>query len=163
MVMKKSIIKAVNEQIKKELHSAYIYLAMANYFEEQSLSGFGSWMKKQFEEEQEHAFKLRQYLFDRGEEVVLETLPAPKKVWKSPLEVFQAALKHEQFVTKSIHDLFELARKEKDYATEQMLQWFIEEQVEEEATASDAVDKLTLAGKNPNAILSLDKAFGRRE
>jgi len=163
MALKKSVLNAINKQITTELHSAYVYLAMSTYFEEQSFKGFASWMKKQFEEEQHHASKFQQYVADRDAEVVFSTLKAPVKSWKKPLDVFKAALKHEQFVTKSIHDLLALARKEKDYATEQLLQWYVEEQVEEEANAQEAVDKLTLAGSNPDALLRLDREFGKRE
>jgi ferritin len=162
MAIKKALLTTLNKQINEELHSAYIYLGMAAYFEAENLSGFANWMKKQSQEEIHHAMKLYEYINDRGEKVVLDALAAPPKTWKSPLDAFETAFKHEQHISNCIHKLVDQAKKEGDHPTFQMLQWFVEEQVEEEASAEEIVQKLTLAKGNPSALLFLDGQLGKR-
>ncbi len=153
---------ALNDQIQKELHSAYIYLSMSAYFEAQNLAGAAHWMRHQSEEEQEHAMKIFEFVTDRGGRVVLQAIGAPPSDFASPLAVFEAAYAHEQKVTKSIHDLYALAVKESDYPTQVMLQWFIGEQVEEEKNASTIVEQLKMVGDLPAAMFMIDRQLGSR-
>jgi len=153
----------LNQQIHLEFLSAYAYLAMVSYFEDKGLSGFASWMRIQAQEEVNHATKLFDYMVDRSGRVALHTIEAPPTEFDSPLSVFENALAHEQKVTKSIHDLYALAVSEGDYATQSMLHWFIDEQVEEEKNADDAVTRLKLADNQPSALLILDQEFGNRQ
>ena len=161
--MDTAIQKAINKQIGLELYSAYVYLAMSAHFAEQNFDGFASWMRGQASEEQAHAMRLFDYLLERGAHVELGAVGAPPVEFGTPLQIYQEALGHEQEVTRSIHAIYELAREKKDYATEIMLQWFITEQVEEEASAEAAVEQLRLAGDNASALLMLDRQFGQRE
>lgn len=154
--------KALNEQINKELYSAYLYLSMAAYFRGEGLDGFARWMRLQAEEEREHALKIFDYVFDRRGEVKLAAIDAPKTKWASPLAVFKEVLKHETFVTKLIHGLVDLAAKERDHATSSFLKWFVDEQVEEEASADEIVNRIEMAEKAPGAMLMLDRALGAR-
>jgi ferritin len=154
---------AINEQINKELYSSHVYLSMAAYFEAESLPGFGNWLRIQATEENEHAMKLYDYLLERGGKVELKAVAAPKSDWGSALETVEQVLEHEKFVTKSIHDLYELAVKEKDYPTQVMLHWFIEEQVEEEASATAIVDSMKRIESHQTAILMLDHRLSKRK
>jgi ferritin len=154
---------AINDQIQKEFASAYLYLAMSAYFENLTLPGFAAWLRKQFEEEQEHALKLYDYLVERGGEVELMAIPQPHKSWSSPLQAFREVLAHENKVTQSIHDLYALAVKHNDYPTQVMLHWFIDEQVEEEANASQVVANLERVEAHDTAILMLDHQLGKRD
>jgi len=158
----KSIQTALNEQIAAELYSAYLYLAMSAHFVEQNFHGFGTWMRGQADEELRHAMRLYGYLLDRGGHVRLGAVDAPPAAFGTPLEIFEAALAHEQEVTASIHTIYELARSKKDYATEIELQWFVTEQVEEESSAELAVEQLRRAGTDVSALLLLDHQFGQR-
>ena len=153
---------ALNDQIQKEFHSAYIYLSMSAYFEAQNLAGAAHWMRHQAEEEQAHAMKIFEFVSDRGGRVVLQAIGEPPAGFASPLAVFEAAYAHEQKVTKSIHDLYALAVKENDYPTQVMLQWFIGEQVEEEKNASDIVAQLKMVGDSPAAMFMIDRQLGSR-
>ncbi|MBI4977334.1 MAG: ferritin [Spirochaetes bacterium] len=163
MVISTKIEEALNRQINAELYSAYLYLAMASYFESHTFKGFAHWNAKQFGEEQGHAMRIYKYIFDRGGRVSLDAIAAPQKEWKSPLDAFSMAYDHEQKVTGMIHSLVELARAEKDTATERFLDWFVNEQVEEEDHARTIVDKLTLAKENLGALFMIDAELGRRE
>jgi ferritin len=163
MMISKVMQDAINEQINKELYSSYIYLSMAAYFEAESLPGFGNWLRIQAVEENEHAMKLYDYLLERGGKVELKAIAAPKADWGSALEAVEQVLEHEQFVTKSIHDLYELAVKEKDYPTQVMLHWFIEEQVEEEASATAILDSMKRIESHQTAILMLDHRLSKRK
>jgi len=154
---------ALNDQIKHELDSAYVYLSMAAYFEAENLPGFAHWMYMQREEELEHAMKLFRHVNERGGRVKLQALDEPPASFKSPLDVFEKSLKHEQKVTALIHELYDLALKEKDYPAQVMLQWFIDEQVEEEDNAGSVVDTLKRAGDNDAALLMLDRELAKRE
>jgi len=157
------IQEAINAQIGLEMYSGYMYLAMTAYFAEQNFEGFGRWMRLQAQEELEHAMRLYDYILERGGHVELGPVEAPPDEFGSPLEIFEAALAHEEEVTSKIHSLYALAREKKDYATEMHLQWFVQEQVEEEAQASLAVEQLRRAGDNMSALLMLDHRFGQRE
>lgn len=155
--------KAINDQIQKELYSAYVYLSMAAYFETNNLTGAASWMRLQHQEEQVHAMKFFDFINDRGGQVVLQAIQQPPTDFASPLAVFEAALAHEQKVSRSIHDLYALAVKENDYPTQAMLQWFINEQVEEEKNASAIVAQLRMIGDSPAALFMIDQQLGARQ
>lgn len=161
-MISKTMQDAINEQINKELFSAYLYLSMAAYFEDKNLPGFAHWMTLQAGEEQEHAMKFYEYLHDRGGRVLFKAIDAPKTEWKTSSEVFSETLEHEQMITASINALYELALKEKDYPAQIMLQWFINEQVEEEKNASDIISQLELIDAHGTAVLMLDKQLGKR-
>ncbi len=154
---------AVNAQIKRELESAYIYLSMAAYFDSINLPGFAHWMKMQFQEEQAHALKFYDYIYDRGGRVALQAIDQPPVEFQSPLDAFEKTLAHEQKVTGHINDLYALAIEEKDFASQVILQWFVEEQVEEEKTAGDIVDMLKRIGDNDQALIMLDRELGQRQ
>ncbi len=141
----KEIEKSINSQINFELLSSYLYLSMSAYFTGLNLKGFANWMHVQAQEEMVHAMKFYYFLLDRGGKVELETVPGPKKAWKSPLEAFQEAYKHETVVTSRIHAIADLSQRKRDYPTSSMIQWFIDEQVEEEANASEISQRLALA------------------
>jgi len=157
------IEKALNNQLNAELYSAYLYLAMAAYFDENNLSGFAHWMKVQSNEEYSHAMKFYYYLFQRNGKVEFATINSPKNKWKSILEIFEKVYEHEQEVTKMIDDLVKLSNEENDYATNNFLQWFVGEQVEEEATALKIIDSLKLIGESHSGIFMLDKELGNRK
>jgi ferritin len=153
---------AINEQINKEFFSSYLYLSMAAFFEDKNLMGFGHWMRLQANEERGHAMKFYNYILDAGGRVYLKAIDAPTTDWKSNLEVAEQVAEHEAKVTASIHDLYELALKEKDYAAQVMLQWFITEQVEEEKNAAELVAKLRLIEERGTAVLMLDHRLSKR-
>jgi ferritin len=153
---------ALNDQINLEFQSAYAYLGMSAYFDHTAFTGFAQWMKLQGQEELGHANKFYTYVVDRGGKVKLQALSAPKCDYKSPLEAFQVSLKHEQKVSQSICNLYELATREKDYPTLSFLKWFLDEQVEEEKTVGDIILKLELVGDNRNGLYHLDKLAGKR-
>lgn len=154
--------KAINEQINAELYSAYLYLSMGAYFEDQGLSGFANWMRIQFEEEQFHGLKFFDYLAERGGRVMLEAIEKPETNWESPLAVFEEVLKHERHVTSLINNLIDIAIEEKDHAAKSFLNWFIDEQVEEEATAENLVHQLKLVEGDGRGLLMLDKDLATR-
>ena len=155
--------EALNDQIQKELYSAYVYLAMCAYLEQKALPGCANWMKHQAHEELDHAMKLFDYIADRGGKALLRSIDAPPAEFGTPIEVFTTALEHERSVTKSIENLYALSVKEADYATQNHLQWFIDEQVEEEKSATEIVDMFTLAGDHTGAILMIDQKLGQRQ
>ncbi len=154
--------KALNGQIQAEFYSAYLYLSMASYFEQNDLPGFANWMRTQFQEEQFHATKQFNYVLERGGKVVLGSIDAPPSTWESTLSVFEATLSHEQMVTGLINDLVYLARDERDNATEIFLQWFVKEQVEEEDSASTIIGQLKLIKDSPHALFMIDRELGQR-
>lgn len=162
-MLTQAIQNALNDQIQKELYSSYVYLSMAAYFEAQNLPGAAHWMRLQSNEELEHAMKFFEFINDRGGRVTLQGIGQPPADFPSPLAVFEEALRHEQKVSKSIHDLFALAVTESDYPTQSMLQWFIDEQVEEEKSAGDIVAQLKMIGDSPTALFMLDSHLGARE
>jgi ferritin len=153
---------AINEQINKEMFSSFLYLSMASYFEHAGLPGAAKWMYVQASEEHEHGMKLFEHLVDRGGRAVLGAIAAPETEWASPMAAFKAVLAHEQLVTKSIHDLYEVALNEKDYAAQVLLQWFINEQVEEEKNATAVIDSMNRIEAHETAILQLDHQLGKR-
>lgn len=161
-MLSQSLQKAINDQIKDELYSAYLYLSMSAYLETVHLSGSARWMRLQSQEEASHAMKLFDYVLEREGRVELHAIEQPPQEFKSMLDVFQQALEHERKVTGMIHRLYDLAAKERDYATQVMLQWFITEQVEEEKSAGDVVDRLKMIGDQPAALLFLDNQLGAR-
>lgn len=154
--------KALNQQIKEELQSAYLYFAMAADFESKGLDGFASWMTAQASEEMVHAMKIYTFINDRGGKAHLLQLDEPQSSWKSTLEAFEAAYKHEQYITDCINKLVKKARDENDNATENMLQWFVNEQVEEEKTADDIVSKLKMVGDHPQGTFMMNSQLGNR-
>lgn len=163
MEIKDKVTKAINKQINAELYSSYLYLSMAAYFEVKNWLGFSNWMKIQSKEENAHAMKLYEYILERGGEVVLEDIKATDAGWKTPLEVFSAVYEHELKVTALIDDLLKIARQESDSATESMLKWFVDEQVEEETNAKQIVEKLKMIKDSTNGLFMLDHELGKRK
>lgn len=162
-MLNKKLESAINDQIQRELASAYIYLSMAAYFEANTLPGFANWMHIQFHEEQAHAFKFFNFVYDRGGVVKLQAIEQPPVEFESSLDVFEQTLAHEQKVTGHINDLYALAVEERDYPSQTLLQWFIDEQVEEEKNASDIIDMLKMVEGNAHALLMLDRELGARQ
>jgi ferritin len=158
----KKMEKALNDQINAEYYSAYLYLAMVAYFESENLPGFANWMKTQVQEETAHAMKLFDFVCERGGRVTLKAIDQPGKTWKSPLAAFQAAYKHEQLITGRINKLVDLALAEKDHATNAFLQWFVNEQVEEETSVDSIVQNLKMAENAPGAQFMIDRELGQR-
>ena len=154
---------ALNNQIKEEFFSAYLYKSMAAYFESTNLKGFAHWMELQAAEELAHGQKFYTYINSRFGEITLLPIEAPKSKWKSPLDAFEDAFDHEKKITKFIYSLVKQARSDNDYATETFLQWFVTEQVEEEDSADEIVQKLKMAGNNNHAILLLDRELMQRQ
>lgn len=153
----------INKQINEEMNSAYLYLAMATYFEDNNLQGCAGWMKKQANEELSHAMKFYHYVYERNGSVILDAIAKPSAKWKNPLEVFQEAYGHEQKISALVHGIYDSARTEKDFATTSFLKWFLDEQVEEEANVSYIIEKLKMIGNNNVALLMLDKELGERK
>lgn len=160
--MEKKLEKSMQEQIKKEFYSAYLYLSMAAYFESKGLSGMSSWMQKQAQEELFHGMKFFTFLNDRGTRVVLEAIDKPTANFSSVRKVFEETLKHEKLVTASINNLYSLAQKANDTAALMFLSWFITEQVEEEKAPSDILAKLDYIKEDSTGIVILDKELGAR-
>ncbi|MBW2552605.1 MAG: ferritin [Deltaproteobacteria bacterium] len=161
-MIKEKIQDALNEQINAELYSSYLYLSMSAYFESINLKGFASWMRVQTQEELVHAMKFYDYLIERGGKVVLSSIESPPTEWSSPLAIFENAYQHEQKVTGLINELVDLAIAEKDHATNIILQWFVSEQVEEEASADEVVQKIKLMGDARGGIFMLDRELAQR-
>jgi ferritin len=160
--MNQRVEKAFNDQINEELFSAYMYLAVAAHFKAMNLDGFAGWMRHQADEEVEHAMRLFTHINRRGGRVVLKAIGEPPLDFGSPLEAFQKALAHEQHITGTINALYEVAVEEKDYPAQMELQWFIDEQVEEEENTGGVVELLKMAGDNKGALLMLDRELARR-
>lgn len=154
--------QALNKQLNAELYSAYLYLSMAAYFYSLNLNGFANWMTVQNQEETLHAMKFYNYINERGGRIKLEQIDTPPTEWSSSLNVFEETLKHEEKVTGLINNLVDLAMAERDHASNAFLQWFITEQVEEEASANDIIQNLKLAGNDPHALFMLDRELGTR-
>lgn len=161
-MLSKKMEDALNEQINAEFESAYLYLSMATWFEEKNLEGMANWMMIQFKEEQTHALKFYNYVVERGGRVLLKPIKGPQTEWKSVLEVFEETLKHEHLVTSLINNLVDLAIKEKDHATNNMLQWFVAEQVEEEANGERIINMMKLIGDNVQGLFMLDRELAGR-
>ena len=154
--------EALNRQVNAEYYSAYLYLAMAAKFADLGLPGGVNWMKVQFQEELAHAGMIFDYVLERGGEMELTDIVAHAKEWTTPLSVFEYALAHERHVTELIGGLADLALEIRDHSTFQFLQWFIAEQVEEEASAQDVIDKLRLAGETAGGLYQVDKELAAR-
>ena len=159
---KPSVAKAMNDQIAMEFHAAHVYLSMSAYFEMQNLPGFAKWMRMQYQEEVEHALRFFDYLIEAGDQVELQAMAKPAAAFKSALDVFKKSLAHEKKVTASINKIYEAAVKSKDYPAQIMLQWFIDEQQEEERNASDIIAKLQMVGDSGPALLMLDRELASR-
>jgi ferritin len=162
MKLSAKVETALNNQLNLEFASAYAYLGMAAYFQQTPFTGFAQWMDLQSEEELSHAHKFFNYIGERGGKVKLQAVPEPKCDFKSPLQVFEASLGHEQKVSASICGIYELAQAEKDFPTLSFLKWFLDEQVEEEKSVGDMVAKLELVGDNRNGLFHLDKLAAKR-
>jgi ferritin len=156
-MLSKDIQDALNDQINNEYFASYTYLSMSAHCESINMRGFASWLRRQSREELEHALKLFDYVMDRDGKVILKAIEAPQSKYSSLLKMFQQVLDHEKEVTSMINKLYELATNEGDHATTVELQWFIREQVEEEKSAREIVDKLKFAGDNSSALLILDR------
>lgn len=152
----------INKQINAELYSAYLYLAMAAYYESINLPGFANWMRVQFQEEQFHGLKFYDYLVSRGGRVKLEAIEMPKFEWNSPLEVYEHTLEHEKHVTALLNNIAEIAEEEKDRPTRNLMIWFIDEQVEEEGSAEKIISDLKFIGENGQGLLMLDRELATR-
>ena len=161
--MNKKVYKVFNEQVQAELYSAYMYLAMSLHLEDENFKGMAHWMRLQYEEEREHAFRLMKFMQERGVKPELLQIDMPPAEYGTPLEVFTKALEHEKYVTSRIHEMYEVAMKEKDYAAMSHLLWFIDEQVEEEDQTREIVDKLTMVGDNMNGLFVIDGQLGARK
>jgi ferritin len=162
MMIGERLNHAMNEQIKNELESYYIYLSMAAYFESLSLDGMGRWMRCQAHEEMTHAMKFFEHIHDRGGKVVLKDLKQLKTDWTSPLEAFKDAYAHEQFISGKINELTTVAREEREYSSEPLLAWFANEQVEEEANAGKITEQLEMIGQDKSGLLMIDRELGQR-
>jgi ferritin len=162
IMINEKIQEAFNEQIKHELESAYLYLSVAAYFHSLGLDGMAQWMRVQSQEEMVHAMKFFDHIRERDGTVELHALAEPKRKWASPLEAFQDAYKHEQFITSKINELVKLAREEDDLPAGVLLQWFVTEQVEEEASASKVAQMVERVGDSGHGILMLDRELGAR-
>ena len=155
----KIVEKSINEQIKREEHSSRIYLAMASWAERNGFPGAANWLYAQTEEERIHMLKFVHYLNDRGGNAIIPALDAPDAKFKSLLEVFQQVLKHEEYISESINNLYAVCTKEKDFTTANYLQWYINEQIEEESTVRSILDQIKLAGTEKGGSFMMDKEF----
>ena len=153
---------ALNEQVNKEMFSSYLYLSMSAFFDSKNLGGMAQWMKMQSQEEYEHAMKFYDFVLRVGGDVKLGAIDAPKTEWDSPLQIFEESLEHERFISKSIHELMDLAISESDHPTKSFLQWFIDEQVEEEDTVSQIVENFRMIGDDKGGLFMLDRELGSR-
>lgn len=160
--MNKRVEESFNAQINEELFSSYVYLAMSAHFESKNLEGFANWMKLQAQEEVAHAMRLYTHIIRRGGRVRLEAIAEPPAEFGTPLQTFEKALAHEQHITGTINALYEVAVEEKDYPAQMELQWFIDEQVEEEENTGGVVELLKMAGDNQGALLMLDRELANR-
>jgi len=161
-MLSERMLEALNKQVNAELYSAYLYLSMAAYFESINLKGFSNWMRVQAQEEVSHAMKFFDYINERGGRVKMMAIEQPPTEWNSPLDAFEATYEHETNVTRMINDLVNMAMEEKDHATYNMLQWFVAEQVEEEASADEIRQQLKLIGDDGRGIMMLDRELRQR-
>ncbi len=162
-MIKKEIAKMLNEQINLELHSGYLYMEFANFYEDINLPGFAHWYTVQAHEEYEHAMRIRKFMIDAGEKVTFTKIAEPGVSFSDAKGPLLEGLKHEQFITQSINKIYEKALSLKDHLSAEMLRWFIVEQGEEETSAQELIDKFELIGGAGSAIYLLDKELGRRE
>ena len=162
-MMKAELQQAFNKQINEELYSAYLYTAMVNYFESENLGGFATWMRAQTVEELTHAGKLIAYVHERGGDVNLEAIAKPTATWDGALDAMQAAYKHECHITECINKLYAAASEAGDHAAAIFLNWFVNEQVEEEANADEIIQQLKLAKDAPGPLFMLNRELGARQ
>ncbi|MBR9699105.1 ferritin [Candidatus Woesearchaeota archaeon] len=163
MAIPKNVLTALNKQINAEFLAAYKYLGMAAYFEDKNLPGMASWMHNQTKEELVHGMKFFDHIVDRGEKIVLDSIPKVVVSYPSALAVFEAAYKHEVAVTKMIHNLVETAKKANDHTVMPMLQWFLNEQIEEEKSTDEIVQKLKMVKSDSAALLMIDTELAKRK
>lgn len=161
-MIKLEMAQALNEQINREMYSAYLYMSMSAYSGKIGLKGFANWFMVQYHEEMYHAMKMYEYIQRQGEDVILESLAAPPATFESPLDMFTQTLAHEQYITTSINELMEMAIKMKDHGTQIFLQWYVTEQIEEEENDNDMILQLNLIGDNAHALLMLDRELAER-
>jgi len=162
MEISQELTDAINDQLNFELYSAYIYLSMAAWFEERKLPGMGHWMEVQVDEEYNHAMRFYRHIVERGGRVIMKAIEGPQTEWTSPLDVFETAYNHEKVVTERIYKIGDIADKERDRAAQTMLNWFYNEQTEEEKNTSEIRDQLKMIGDNVQALLMLDAKLGAR-
>lgn len=162
-MISEKIAAVLNDQINMEYYSAYSYLAMAAYFLTLNLNGLAHWMRIQAQEELTHGMKIYDFLDNREGDICLQAIDAPQKTWKNPLEAFEDALGHEKKVSQSIYDIADFALSERDHATHTFLQWFISEQVEEEAAVKEVIDTLKLVGMEGNGLFLFDRDLAQRQ
>jgi ferritin len=160
-MLKKTVLKALNDQINAELFSAYMYLGMSAWCEDRNLPGFAGWMRKQFEEEQKHALKIFDYVLEQNDAVSLAAIAQPPAVYKSLQEIWEETYAHEQHVTSLIHKVYALAVKEQDFATQALMQWYVTEQIEEEHQANSILEQVKMVGTNSSAVFFLDRHVGK--
>lgn len=156
------IEKALNDQINAEYYSAYLYLSMSAYLDNINLKGMANWMRVQYQEEVTHALKMYDFILERGGKVCLSQINTPPTEWSSVLDIFKETLKHEEYVTSLINNLVDISISEKDHATTNFLQWFVNEQVEEEANASEILGQVKMAQESKGTMFMLDKQLGTR-
>jgi len=161
-MISQKIVDALTGQLNKEIFSSYLYLSMSAYFDSKNLTGMSQWMKLQSQEEYEHAMKFYDFILRIGGEVKLGSIDAPQTTWDSPLVVFEDSLNHERFISKSIHEIMDLAIEESDHPTKSFLQWFVDEQVEEEDTVQQIVENFKLIGESKGGLFMLDRELGAR-
>ncbi|TKJ33345.1 MAG: ferritin [Planctomycetes bacterium B3_Pla] len=161
-MVSKKMEAALNEQVNAELYSAYLYLSMESYFKSKNLNGFANWMRVQTQEEMSHVMKIYDFIDERGGRITLKAIEGPPTEWDAPLAVFEAVYEHEQMVTGLVNDLVNLAVAEKDHATNSFLQWFVNEQVEEESSADQVVQQLKMMENAPGGIFMFDRELGQR-
>ncbi|MEI8138882.1 MAG: ferritin [bacterium] len=161
-MISKQMAKAINDQVNKEIFSSYLYLAMSANAISLGFKGAGTWFKVQFQEELEHALKFYNYLLSQGEVVEFGAIDKPTVGYKALLDMYVDTLKHEKLVTKSLNALMDLAVSEKDYATQALLQWYITEQIEEEANDADIIAMIKMAGTSTGTLFMVDKQLGKR-
>lgn len=160
--MDQRVYELINDQINKELYSAYLYLSFADYYEEEGLSGYANYFEIQAQEERDHAMIFRNYLHENGEKVKLGPIAAPDKTFSSYIEPLEAALEHEKYVTSLINDIYAAAEAVKDYRAMKFLDWFIDEQMEEEDTADDMITKMRLFGCDARSLYELNQEYAAR-
>ena len=160
--MNKAIFKALNDQINREFFSAYQYRAMSSFFESLGYKGFANWMAHQAQEEMMHFQKMVNYIHLIDGDVVLQAVDKPKQSWKSPIDVFEDSLKQERMITKHIHQLVDLSIQYNDHSTRHFLQWFVDEQVEEEDSVQSILKRFELSGNHPASLLMMDQELGKR-
>ncbi len=162
-MLSKKMLDALNNHLNEEFYSSYLYLSMATYFEDKNLNGFASWFKMQAQEEWAHGMKIYDFINQTGGKVTLKAIKAPKVSWKSIRDVFKETLAHERYITGLINKLVGQAMQAKDYATNNFLQWFVNEQVEEEATVEEVLNKLEMIGDVKSGLFMLDRELGFRK